>query len=124
MTEEIPDDWDTNPVKVLVGKNFKEVALDPTKHVFVEFCKLSSSFNVSSSSPVLIYIIDAPWCGHCKQLAPTWDKLAEHFKDDPDVIIAKMDSTKNEVDEVQIQGFPTLVFFPKDSDKVKFVIIC
>jgi len=29
-----------------------------------------------------------------------------------------MDSTANEVADISIQGFPTLKFFPKDSDEV------
>ena len=61
---------------------------------------------------------DAPWCGHCKQLAPIWDDLGEHFKENDDVVIAKMDSTKNKVDGLTISGFPTLKFFPMDSNKV------
>lgn len=32
----------------------------------------------------------APWCGHCKKIAPVWDELAERYQDDDDVMIAKV----------------------------------
>ena len=61
-------------------------------------------------------IADAPWCGHCKKLAPIWDELAEKFEGAKDVVIAKVDSTLNELEEVSVQGFPTLKMFPANSD--------
>merc|ERR1712223_1719414 len=57
-------------------------------------------------------------CGHCKKLTPIWDDLAKKFQDSEDIVIAKMDSTANEVADVAISGFPTLKLFKKDTNEI------
>ena len=56
----------------------------------------------------------APWCGHCKSLEPIYKKLAKRFKKVDSVVVAKMDGTENEHEDVDIKGYPTIMFFPAD----------
>mmetsp|Transcript_1381 Transcript_1381/g.1880 ORF Transcript_1381/g.1880 Transcript_1381/m.1880 type:complete len:354 (-) Transcript_1381:179-1240(-) len=59
----------------------------------------------------------APWCGHCKSLAPTYEKLAKAFEGESNVLIAKVDATEEEElgKRYNIEGFPTIKFFPAGS---------
>ncbi|XP_050896871.1 protein disulfide-isomerase [Lathyrus oleraceus] len=80
------------PVKVVVGETLQEIVFNSGKNVLLEFY--------------------APWCGHCKSLAPILDEVAVSFQSDPDVVIAKLDATANDIpsDTFEVQGYPTLYF--------------
>lgn len=63
----------------------------------------------------------APWCGHCKRMAPTWEQLAGKFVGQEGVKIAKVDCTLAEAKELcsqqEVNGFPTLYVY-RDGKKV------
>jgi protein disulfide-isomerase A1 len=89
-SEPVPEKQD-GPVTIVVAHNYKEIVLDDTKDVLIEFY--------------------APWCGHCKALAPNYDILGKLYDSHKDqVVIAKVDATANDVPD-DIQGFPTIKMY-------------
>lgn len=92
-SEPIPETQEGD-VTVVVAKTYNEIVLDDSKDVLIEFY--------------------APWCGHCKALAPKYEILASRyansdFKDK--VVIAKLDATANDIPD-EVQGFPTIKLYP------------
>ncbi len=61
----------------------------------------------------------APWCGHCKQLAPKYETVGSIFAGEPDVVIGKVDATaESELgSKFEISGYPTIKFFPAGSSE-------
>merc|ERR1711871_948761 len=83
----------------LTMDNFVEVVTDSKKHVVVEFF--------------------APWCGHCKEFAPIYEKIAEQYAGSESVVVAKLDSEAHAVfaKMYKVTSYPTIKIFPKKDKK-------
>ena len=82
-------------VHVVTAGNFDALVMQSRKDVMLKFY--------------------APWCGHCKQMAPGYEVLAAKFAGSSDVLIAKVDATIHKLETpIEVKGFPTVLFFPGD----------
>ncbi|KAI3809532.1 hypothetical protein L1987_25509 [Smallanthus sonchifolius] len=89
--EELSDSIDDKDVVVLTESNFTDV-IESNRYVMVEFY--------------------APWCGHCKALAPEYTAAATDLKGEA-VVLAKVDAQEESelAETYEVQGFPTVLFF-------------
>lgn len=80
------------------------------------------SFNHAVEKGTTIVKFFAPWCGHCKRMAPTWEDLAGKFAGSSDAKVAKVDCTlddnKDLCNEQGVDGFPT-IFIYKNGEKLE-----
>jgi len=65
---------------------------------------------VNTDKPVLVDFW-APWCGPCRALAPTIDKLAEQFAGKIKVGKLNTDDNQDVASRYNISGIPTVLFF-------------
>lgn len=59
----------------------------------------------------------APWCGHCKNLAPEYEKAAKALNPMIKLGAIDLDQHKDFGGRYGIQGFPTLKFFGANKSK-------
>jgi len=95
-SDDVPEDDKDGHVQIVVGHTVEDIVFDSTKDVLLE--------------------VYAPWCGHCQALEPAYKKLAARFKDIDSVVIAKMDGTTNEHPDIDVEGFPSIIFMPASED--------
>uniref|UniRef100_A0A8D0CFK9 Protein disulfide isomerase family A, member 7 n=1 Tax=Scleropages formosus TaxID=113540 RepID=A0A8D0CFK9_SCLFO len=103
-SQPVPE-YNKSLVQTVVAETFEEIVSDPEKDVLIQ--------------------LYAPWCGHCKNLEPKYNELAEQLSGDPSIVIARMDATANDIPSgYDVDGFPTIYFVParKKHKPVKYEV--
>ena len=89
-------------VFTVTEKTFNQEVIDNDKDVFVKFY--------------------APWCGHCKKMAPKFEELAERLNKNEKLQLVEVDATANKIEGMNITSYPTLMMYSagKKSSPVKY----
>jgi len=114
-----------NTEKGEAGKDAVEDGKVPEPKAAPVVAKLDKdNFEAETKSGVAFVKFFAPWCGHCKRLAPTWEELAKKYEDNDGVVIGHVDCTAADninrplCDAQGVNGFPTLNIY-KDGVKAE-----
>ncbi|PKA63481.1 Protein disulfide isomerase-like 1-5 [Apostasia shenzhenica] len=82
-------------VKKVVGRTFDASVLESAESVLLE--------------------VYTPWCIDCEATTKQVEKLAKHFKGHGNVKFARIDASLNEHPKLQVDNYPTLLFYPAAS---------
>lgn len=64
----------------------------------------------SQSKPILVDFW-APWCGYCRRIGPAYDRIADQFGSEIEVVKINIDEEPLLANEQQIEVIPTLVLY-------------
>ncbi|KAJ7154694.1 protein disulfide isomerase [Mycena filopes] len=64
----------------------------------------------------------APWCGHCKKLAPIWKKLAKAMAGKVTVAEVNCEAHEKFCKSQDVAGYPTLVYYPPGGPKAEYTM--
>lgn len=84
----------------------------------VELTDADFDSKVNGGKEAWLVAFIAPWCGHCKNLAPHWESAASELDGKP-VKIGRVDATAQQslAQNYGVQGFPTIKFFKDGTEQ-------
>lgn len=73
------------------------------------------NYDTATANKIVMIKFFAPWCPHCQEMAPDWERLADDYRGSDKYLVAEVDCTTPETedwcDEVfEIEGFPTVLY--------------
>ncbi|KAI0057744.1 thioredoxin-domain-containing protein [Artomyces pyxidatus] len=80
----------------------------------------AETFAAASASGNVFVKFFAPWCGHCKKLAPIWTKLAHEMQHKMTIAEVNCDDYKSLCTAQGVTGFPMLFLYPPYGKKAEF----
>lgn len=90
--------------------------------VMLFFMMGHSSEGFTASEKKMVVLFYAPWCPHCKDLMPTWNKLAQKHSGNSAVELKKVncDEHPEEAQKHKVEGYPTIIMFRNGREVAKF----
>ncbi|KAM7480457.1 hypothetical protein LguiA_028670 [Lonicera macranthoides] len=91
-SQPIPDNEEAS-ILTIVGRTFDDLVLSSPNNILIE--------------------VHTPWCFRCEETSKQVQKLAKHFKGLENLIFARIDASANEHPKLQVDDYPTLLFYPE-----------
>ena len=104
------DGWEKGKLK----KFFKtqEEPKENNGDVLIVVAKTLEKEIISNNKDVML-LLHTPWCKNCNKILPNYEEIAKKLKaKNPNLILAKMDYSQNDVDFINVSELPTIIFFP------------
>lgn len=80
----------------------------------------SSSFDTTLRQGPAFVKFYAPWCGHCKKLAPHWTQLARHMQHRLTVAEVDCEDQPAVCKREGVTGYPMLFFYGPTGAKTEY----
>ena len=87
---------------IITAKTFGDIVLDKKSDVLVLYC--------------------TSWGRYCSSFMEEYNKLAKHIKNyykNKSIKITYLDCDENDVDDVRVQAFPTMILYPGGTNKIE-----